>query len=168
MAIGGIALGFFALASGGFCLLLALLFLRGLGNLASETILPRLAARCWPRAAGTITSAEVCTTLDPDGATMYAPVVRYTYSVGGHSYTQSQSDLALTASSPEWARAVIARYPLGAAVIVYYDPRAPQRALIDLTIRPHHVLSALFVSLGIPTLTWIGLSLLAGGLQLLR
>jgi hypothetical protein len=167
MAIGRIVLGFFALASGGFCLFLALLFLRGLSNLASETILPRLVARQWPRAVGEIISAEVCT-LDPDGAPSYAPIVRYTYSVGGHSYTQSQSDLALTASSPEQAQAVVARYPVGAVVTVYYDPRAPQHALIDLTIRPHHALSALFVSLGIPTLTWIGLSLLAGGLQLLR
>jgi hypothetical protein len=94
-------------------------------------------------------------------------VVRYAYGVGGRRYEQSQSDLAPTASLPDRAQAVIARYPIGSAVTVYYDPRAPQRALIDLTIRPHHVFSTLFVFLGIPALLWVGLSLLVNGLTLL-
>ncbi len=168
MATGSIALGALMTGAGLLSLLLAALFLRGLRNLASETFLPRLMARRWPRAAGTIITAEVHESpKNPEGVSFYEPVVRYAYSVGGRSYEQSQLDLVPTASSPNRAQAVVARYPVGSAVTVYYDPRAPQRALIDLTIRPYHVFSALFLSLGIPALLWIGLSLLGAGLQLL-
>ncbi len=167
MEIASIAPGALPIGAGLFCLFVALFFLRGLCNLAFETFLPRLMARRWSCAVGTITVAEVHESpKNPEGVSFYKPVVRYVYSVGGQSYEGSQSDLALTTSRPDWAQAVVARYPVGSTVTVYYDPRAPQRALIDLAIRPHHVFSALFASLGIPVLLW-GLSLLVDGLTLL-
>jgi hypothetical protein len=52
-------------------------------------------------------------------------------------------------------------------VPVYYDPQAPQRALIDRGIRPHHLVSLLFASLFHPLLVAGGLLAILTGLAML-
>ena len=82
MAIGSIALGALMTGAGLFSLLLAALFLRGLRNLASETFLPRLMARRWPRVAGTIITAEVHESPKNPGGVSFLGVTQL---AGGHS-----------------------------------------------------------------------------------
>jgi hypothetical protein len=93
--------------------------------------------------------------------------VRYAYTVQGQEYEGAQDDLTYVSNAQDAALAIVARYPVGAAVPVYYDPQAPQRALIDRGIRPHHLVSLLFASLFPPLLVAGGLLAILTGLAML-
>ena len=63
------------------------------------------------------------------GTTEY-PVVQYSYQVGGQAYQGMK-----IAPGPEvggtGARKVVARYPAGAQVMVFYDPQNPSDAVLE-------------------------------------
>jgi hypothetical protein len=133
----------------------------------SQTIGVRLAARRWPAAPGTIIGAEIRVTPDSGKEPSYETVVRYAYTVQGRQYEGTQDDLTWVSSSQELAQAIVARYQVGASVSVYYDPQAPQRALIDRSIRPHHLVGLLLFSLLLPLLLAGGLLAILTGLAML-
>ena len=67
----------------------------------------------------------------------YTPVVTYTYTVEGQSYTSKRRTTApypqRTFTDRTQAEAVLATYPAGGVVTVHYNPRAPQFAVLELT-----------------------------------
>lgn len=132
-----------------------------------RTIGARLVSHRWPAVSGTIIGAEIRVTPDSDQRSFYEAVVRYAYTVQGWRYEASQADMTLVSSSRDLAQAVIARYPVGSSVSVYYDPQEPQRALIDRSIRPHHLVGLLLAGLVIPLLLAGGLLAILTGLALL-
>lgn len=132
-----------------------------------QTIGWRLVSHRWPTVSGTIIGAEIRVTPDSDHRSFYEAVVRYAYIVRNQRYEASQADITSVSTSRDLAQTVIARYPVGSSVPVYYDPQTPQRALIDRSIRPHHLFGLLLAGLVIPLLLAGGLLAILTGLVML-
>lgn len=91
--------------------------------------------RGWAPVPGTIEAAEVEELPGPEGAAgpLYRARVRYRYTPpGGPPRTGTRVSLEEVAlSAPGPARAVVARYPPGAAATVHVDPADPARAVLE-------------------------------------
>jgi hypothetical protein len=157
MVAGRQLLSILSLGIGIYVLFLGLRALWGMPAALSQTFGVRLAARRWPAAPGIIIGAEVRVTPESGEEPFYDAVVRYAYTVQGQEYEGAQDDLTYVSNAQDAAQAIVARYQVGASVLVYYDPQAPQRALIDRSIRPHHLV-------GLSLADLLFLLLVAGGL----
>lgn len=89
----------------------------------------------WPSTVGTITGstiAESVSTSDDDNITHYRPVITYTYQIAGVSYESKRLMFgAVESGSNKNAQAVVARYPIGASVPVYYNPLDAKEAVLE-------------------------------------
>lgn len=89
----------------------------------------------WPAVRGQIVVSEVEAIHkyeDGRSRTTYAPAVEYAYQIGGHDYRGRQIKFAIGVSGTQrYAEKVIARYPLGSAVDVHYDPTNPSNAALE-------------------------------------
>lgn len=112
----------------------------GIGALvAYGTIRMRLKnaqAHTWPTVRGAILSSEVESEVKRhDGRPIetHAAAIRYTYDVGGKTYESDQIQLGGTrqTSDPDEFEQMIARYPAGKRVTVYYDPTDPAIATLE-------------------------------------
>ena len=83
----------------------------------------------WPSTMGTVMMSTIEQRSSEDGYTDY-PVVQYSYQVGGQSFQGMK-----LAPGPEvggtGARKVVARYPVGAQVMVFYNPQNPSDAVLE-------------------------------------
>ncbi len=84
----------------------------------------------WPSTMGTVmTSRLEQRSSSEDGYTDY-PVVQYSYQIGGQAYQSYK-----LAPGPEvggtGAANVVARYPAGAQVMVFYNPQNPSDAVLE-------------------------------------
>lgn len=90
------------------------------------------ASRGWPGTAGQIVESGVATTTDSEGDKTYRLAVHYRFVVNGAEYTGKLVNFGTPyARSPARLQPVADRYPVGAAVTVYYDPRNPERAVLE-------------------------------------
>jgi len=83
----------------------------------------------WPSTMGTVMMSRVETRSSGDGYTDY-PVVQYSYQVSGQAYQNMK-----LAPGPEvggsGAGKVVAKYPAGAQVMVFYNPQNPSDAVLE-------------------------------------
>ena len=83
----------------------------------------------WPSTMGTVMMSTIERRSSDDGYTDY-PVVQYSYLVSGQSYQNTK-----LAPGPEvggtGAGKVVARYPAGAQVMVFYNPQNPSEAVLE-------------------------------------
>jgi hypothetical protein len=83
-------------------------------------------AHNWPSVKGRIVKSEVESYIKRDNGrdrTMYSPLVEYIYRVNDREYRSRQIRFSMTVSGGEaFARKEAARYPVGAEVVVHYDP----------------------------------------------
>jgi hypothetical protein len=83
----------------------------------------------WPSTMGTVISSYLERRNSGDGSANY-PVVQYSYQVGGQTFQSSK-----LAPGPEvggtGAGKVVARYPAGAQVMVFYHPQNPSEAILE-------------------------------------
>lgn len=85
----------------------------------------------WPSTLGTVNASylERRSSSSDSGSTNY-PVVQYSYQVGGQAYQGAK-----LAPGPEvggtGAGKVVARYPAGAQVMVFYNPQNPSDAVLE-------------------------------------
>ncbi|MCK6538670.1 MAG: DUF3592 domain-containing protein [Anaerolineales bacterium] len=83
----------------------------------------------WHSTIGTVLNSHLERRSSDDGSTNY-PVVQYSYQVGGQTYQSAK-----LAPGPEvggtGAGRVVARYPVGAQVMVFYDPQNPSDAVLE-------------------------------------
>ena len=94
-----------------------------------------LGSRSWPRTVGTLVSTEVKRTLTNDipvNSVSYEPCVKYTYSVRGQQNEHDKLTAAVTPGirEPAGAAAIVARYPVGHQVTVFYNPADPGDAVL--------------------------------------
>ena len=63
----------------------------------------------------------------------YYPKVRYQYEVSGKTYTGDRINFSGGEGGEKrgQAQAVADRYPAGQKVVVYYDPKHPERAVLE-------------------------------------
>jgi uncharacterized protein DUF3592 len=83
----------------------------------------------WPSTMGSVIMSTLDRRSSDDGYTDY-PLVQYSYQVGGQAYQGMK-----IAPGPEvggsGAGKVVARYPAGAQVMVFYNPQNPSEAVLE-------------------------------------
>jgi len=84
----------------------------------------------WPSAMGVVEMSRIEQRSSSEGGTTDYPVVQYSYQVNGQGYQSTKR-----APGPEvggtGARGVVAKYPVGAQVMVFYNPQNPSDAVIE-------------------------------------
>jgi hypothetical protein len=86
-------------------------------------------ASSWTSTMGTVTFSTVERRSSSDGYSYY-PVVNYSYQVMGQPH-QGNKIVPGPAVGGSGANKVVARYPVGAQVMVYYDPNNPSDAVLE-------------------------------------
>jgi hypothetical protein len=88
-------------------------------------------ARFWPVAQGRILDSRVREVKDEEGSS-YEAYILYEYSVNGVSLRSDVWRLGVGRSSfTGWAKKAVAKYPIGAPVMVYYNPERPNDAMLE-------------------------------------
>ena len=84
----------------------------------------------WPSTTGTVKESRIETRYDSDSGSTDYPVIAYTYRVMGTDYEGRR-----ISPGPAWggtgAHKVVARYPTGSQVQVYYNDQKPSEALLE-------------------------------------
>lgn len=84
----------------------------------------------WPSTMGTVMMSTIEQRSSSEGGYTDYPVVQYSYQVSGQSYQSYK-----LAPGPEvggtGTRKVVARYPAGAQVMVFYNPQNPSDAVLE-------------------------------------
>lgn len=84
----------------------------------------------WPSTMGTVVMSMIEWRSDSDSGRIAYPVVQYSYQVNGQAYQSTK-----LAPGPEMggsgANKVVAKYPAGAQVMVFYDPQKPSDAVLE-------------------------------------
>jgi hypothetical protein len=89
------------------------------------------ASASWPSVQGQVTSSEVERSTS-EGDTSYLPQVDYAYTVNDVSYRGDRITFGQNSyGSRRGAEEVVARYPVGQTVAVYYDPVEPDSAVLE-------------------------------------
>lgn len=85
----------------------------------------------WPTTDGQITYSGVRESRDDDGTTYYADV-EFAYVVDDRRYTADTVSFGQYGSSNRrHAAGIVAQYPVGQEVAVYYDPAVPETAVLE-------------------------------------
>ncbi len=84
----------------------------------------------WPSTMGTVITSFLEQRSDSEGGTTNYPVVQYSYQVGGQTYQSSKRAPGMEVGGTG-AGSVVARYPAGAQVMVFYDPQNPSDAVLE-------------------------------------
>jgi Protein of unknown function (DUF3592) len=79
---------------------------------------------------GTINTSYLERRSDGEGGSTNYPVVDYSYQVGGQNY-QSRKYAPGPEMGGTGAGKVVARYPAGAQVMVFYNPQNPSDAVLE-------------------------------------
>jgi hypothetical protein len=112
----------------------------------------------WPATQGQITDSHVSRSVDTDSdgstSTAYSAQVAYTYQVLGQAYNGSKIAFGFNPSysNQSKAQATAARYPVGSAVAVYYDPANPSDAVLERQASGSNValiLGIIFIVVGV-------------------
>jgi len=91
------------------------------------------AAQSWPGTMGTVLSSSVQSRRSGNSISTY-PVVVYQYQVNGQAYqgqTIKAGEQFFNVRIMGEAQATAARYPVGAQVMVYYNPANPQQSALE-------------------------------------
>lgn len=118
----------------------------------------------WPTVDGVVTSSEVRSSVTK-GKRKYWAAVSYQFNVEGHQHRGSTISFGdYRSSSRHEFEAVVARYPVGKQVSVYYDPAAPDSNVLEpgvtLGARVPLIIGLVFAVLGVvffavPVIGWI-------------
>lgn len=91
-------------------------------------------SRSWPHVFGWVTFSQVvCIRLARYAGSVPVADLDYRYAVDGVEYRGSR--VAFGPVLGQGAHDLVARYPIGETVMVYYDPRRPQRAVLQPEVR---------------------------------
>jgi hypothetical protein len=100
-------------------------------------------SRSWPNVEGIITLSQIDTYLSESNTesdtgniikttTMYHPQVSYNFQVNGQEYHGDVINLDdISTSDVQAAEKIIARYPKGKVVRIFYDPGRPEKAVLE-------------------------------------
>jgi hypothetical protein len=84
----------------------------------------------WPSTMGVVQMSTIEQRSSSEGGYTDYPVVQYSYQIGGQAYQSMK-----LAPGPEvggtGARKVVAKYPAGAQVMVFYNPQNPSDAVLE-------------------------------------
>lgn len=90
------------------------------------------ASASWPTAEGRVTKSEVTYSTDSDNGDSYSPKITYSYKVNNTNFINSTIKFGENSySSRNKANGIAAGYPVGKNVTVYYDPKKPERSVLE-------------------------------------
>jgi len=128
------ALGGFLGLFGRLCAcILPVVFLVGFGIFMYRRSQQGKAAQTWPSTMGTVLSSNVQFRRSGNSTSVY-PVVIYQYQVSGQTYqgqTLKAGEQFFSVRIMGDAHATVARYPIGAQVMVYYNPANPKESALE-------------------------------------
>lgn len=98
-------------------------------------------SRTWPYVEGKVALSKVEESWSSSSggrSRMYTPKVIYEYVVDGQSYFGEQISISgsVSTSMSRHAEKVVADYPFGASVRVYYDPERPSESALQVGVKP--------------------------------
>ena len=115
----------------------------------------------WPSTKGTVMTSTIEWRSSSDSGSTAYPVVQYSYQVNGQAYQSYK-----LAPGPELggtgANKVVARYPAGAQVMVFYNPQNPSEAVLERKAPAQWLLWLLLIIFDcslcgvIPLMWWMG------------
>ncbi len=111
--------------------------------------------RAYTRTRGRVVRAEVeeLPHASEEGGTKYRPVVRYAFEARGRTYESDRVSIgapaAPDASDPRDARRLVERFPAGAEVDVWFDPRDPRRSVLVPGVPASEVVVAVVAGLAL-------------------
>lgn len=94
----------------------------------------------WPSTGGVIEASEPTSETDD-----LLPYIVYRYEVNGEVYRSSFEFPAGTNPMPEFAESYVRKYPVGAAVAVFYNPELPEQSTLEPGTRGDWMILALGV-----------------------
>ena len=109
-----------------------LFFIPGIALLVTgvNQIIYEYSSKDWPRAEGKIFTSKV--TSYTSKRTYYRANIIYEYKTSGKEYSSSEINFWITSDlDEEKIRGVVAKYPVGKSVLVYYDPDNPTIAVLE-------------------------------------
>jgi len=115
-------------------LMFALLFPGLIAAAAAVKVAQAQRAAAWAKASGKIVTSRLVTE-KRNGKEIKAPRVEYEFTIAFHRYRGRRVNFAEVLAGPD-AVATVARYPVGAAVPVYYDPANPTESVIERDLPP--------------------------------
>jgi hypothetical protein len=107
-------------------------------------------SRSWPSVTGSVLSSSISEheSTDDDGSstTNYGVSLLYSYSVGGQEFQGTRRTFTdVKTNSRSRAEKILAMYPQGGSVTVYYDPQKPSDCVLVTGVS---MVSYLFLALG--------------------
>lgn len=84
-----------------------------------------MASLTWPSVTGTVLVSQMVEETSGE-VSGYSPLVTYSYAVSGQALQSSR--VAFVASK---SKKVVAKYPKGSPVQVYFDPQQPSKAVLE-------------------------------------
>lgn len=122
-------------------------------------------SKSWPSVTGAVQSSQVDQVTKRIKHHRYKADIRYTYKVDGKSYSSSRIDFSTSRGylSRSEAEGIVAKYPRGSEVRVFYKQGDPEEAVLESVIK-FNVSTLLFS----PLILLLGLYLLRSGLKELR
>lgn len=84
----------------------------------------------WPSTMGAVMMSTIEQRHSSEGGYTDYPVVQYSYQIGGQAY-QSMKLAPGPDVGGSGARKVVGRYPVGAQVMVFYNPQNPSDAVLE-------------------------------------
>lgn len=90
------------------------------------------ASASWPKAQSVITESRVRHSRDSDGGNSYQPKISYEYSVKNLNYKNQTIKFGENSySNHSDAEYYVSRYPIGQRVSVFYDPKRPDKSVLE-------------------------------------
>lgn len=116
--------------------------------------------RAWRHTQGRVVTAEMRRgkTKTSDGCLLYDPVLRYSYTVGGHTFEGSRFMHQAARNAASRTTQFIARLSQGSEVPVYYHPRNPAEAVVQPLTWQGSAMAALVCALllvVLATILWV-------------
>ena len=128
------------------------------GNVASK----------WPSVAGVMLKSELFEHITKTKTSAnristfssYEPLVEYRYDVGGKIMTGNRIAFGLTRLPLEKAQQFVDKYPVGATVSVYYNPKNAKESRLDISAASATPSLIIGLVLAIASLVWLVITLL--------
>lgn len=120
----------------------------------------------WPTTTGRILSATT-ELRRRSGKSGYAPYpnILYEYTVGGQKFVSNRVSVGMDMGGSLYTPRVLARYPVGATVQVYYNPEAPADSVLEASAPGNRTL--IFVAIVIIVMLACTMSISLGGMNLI-
>lgn len=112
------------------------------------------AVQSWSSTLGTVSNSYLERRRSSKGGSTSYPVVHYSYQVNGEGYLGRKIAPGMEVGG-SGAGGVVARYPVGAQVMVFYDPENPSDAVLE---RKAHAQWVLWLVLVIMDMTLCGMA----------